>query len=282
MSRFAIAGLQLALEHGNNQDMILREIRLVKRRFPWVNMVVLSELATYGANPDNAIRAGHDTEQRYCEAAATLGIWLIPGSLYERRGEQIFNMSPVICPDGEVVARYCKMYPFLPYESGVAAGTEPVVFDVSGVGRFGVSICYDKWFPETTRALVWQGAEVIIHPTLTNTIDRDVELAMTRSSAATNQCYFFDVNTAAPMAFGQSMVAGPGGEIIHQAGRAAEVFPVEVDLDYVRRVRKQGWHGLGQPLKSFRDSGHEYPQYSGTTSTALDELGPLEIPGALG
>jgi transcriptional regulator with PAS, ATPase and Fis domain len=52
------------------------------------------------------------------------------------------------------------------------------------------------WFPETTRTLAWMGAEVVIHPTMTNTIDRDLELAIARTNAAVNQCWFVDVNCA--------------------------------------------------------------------------------------
>ena len=155
------------------------------------------------------------------------------------------------------------------------------MFDVPGKGRFGVSICYDMWFPETTRTLAWMGAEVILHPVMTNTIDRDVELAMARASAATNQCYFFDINVAGRLGYGRSMVSGPGGEVMHQAGAEREIIPVEVDFDYVRRVRERGWHGLGQVLKSFRDGGHAFPQYAGdAASAALSRLGPLVKPDA--
>ena len=94
---------------------------------------------------------------------------------------------------------------------------------------------------------------------MTNTIDRDVELAIARASAAINQCYFFDVNVAGPLGFGRSIVCGPGGEVIHQAGQVREVFPVEVDFDYVRRVRRRGWQGVGQVLKSFRDRAVDFP-----------------------
>src|SRR3546814_6706229 len=79
------------------------------------------------------------------------------------------------------------------------------------------------WFPETTRSLVALGAEVILHPTLTNTIDRDAELAIARASAATNQCYFVDINVAGALGVGRSVVCGPGGEVIHQAGSGREV-----------------------------------------------------------
>ena len=52
-----------------------------------------------------------------------------------------------------------KMFPFEPYEANVAAGREFLVFDVPSVGRFGLSICYDMWFPETSRTLAAMGAE---------------------------------------------------------------------------------------------------------------------------
>ena len=79
---------------------------------------------------------------------------------------------------------------------------------------------------------------------------------------------------------GQSLVAGPGGEIIHDAGRGREIFPLRLDLDYVRDVRANGWHGLGQPLKSFRDSKVQFPPYTeGYASGWLEALGPLTVPG---
>ena len=78
----------------------------------------------------------------------------------------VYNTSLVIDPDGNVIRRYAKMFPFLPYEAGIAPGTEFCVFDVPQVGRFGLSICYDMWFPETTRQLTSQGVEVLLHPVL--------------------------------------------------------------------------------------------------------------------
>lgn len=279
LNTFAIAGLQLVLDHGDNIDAISEEVRGLKRRFPWVDMVVIGELAAFGPKLDKAEPLPGPAESRFADLARECGLWLLPGSLYERSGSHIYNTTPVINPDGEVIARYRKMYPFLPYEQNVASGDRSVVFDVPGKGRLGVSICYDMWFPETTRTLAWMGAEVILHPVMTNTIDRDVELAMARAAAATNQAYVFDINVTGPLGYGRSLVCGPGGEIIHQAGTDREIIPVEVDFDYVRRVRESGWHGLGQVLKSYRDGAHAFPQYeAGAASAAFNRLGPLDKP----
>src|SRR3546814_16655574 len=138
------------------------------------------------------------------------------------------------------------------------------------------------WFPETTRSLASLGAEVTLHPTLTNTIDRDAELAIARASAATNQCYFVDINVAGALGVGRSVVCGPGGEVIHQAGSGREVIAFEVDFAHVRRCRERGWQGLGQPLKSFRDSTVAFTAYGAAAAPpdAPDAFGPLRLPGA--
>lgn len=280
MRRFGIAALQLELEPGDNMDAIAAEIASVRRRFPWVDMVALAELASYGASLDRAETLPGPTERRYQEIARQHSLWLLPGSLYERDGDHIYNTAPVIDPSGKVVARHRKIYPFLPYERGVACGDAHTVFDIPDVGRFGVSICYDMWFPETTRTLAWMGAEVIIHPGLTNTIDRDVELAIARASAATNQCYFIDLNCSGRLGYGRSCAFGPGGETLHVAGTGREIIALELDLDLVTTMRERGWQGLGQPLKSFRDTPVKFPPYAPDAHRggALATLGKLERP----
>jgi predicted amidohydrolase len=278
MRRIGIAALQLELGPGNNLDAITREIATVRRRFPWVDMVVVAELATYGVALERAETMPGPAENRYREIAREHGFWLLPGSIYERAGERIYNTAPVIDPSGNVVARHRKIYPFTPYEQGVACGDTLTTFDVPGAGRFGISICYDMWFPETSRTLAWMGAEVILHPSLTNTIDRDVEISIARASAAMNQCYFIDLNCSGDLGYGRSSVFGPGGELVHLAGTGREIIALELDLDVVAATRERGWQGLGQPLKSFRDTEVSFPPYApgAHRSGALAKLGPLE------
>jgi predicted amidohydrolase len=280
MAHLAVAGLQLELRAEDNLERIAGEVGAVKRRFPWIDLVLIGELASFGARVDCAQPMPGPAEARLAEIAAQNRVWLIPGSLYERVGDQVFNTAPVIDPQGRVVARCRKLYPFRPYERGVSAGDEPEVFDMPGIGRIGVSICYDMWFPETTRALACLGAEAVLHPSLTNTIDRDAEKAIARASAAQNQLWFVDVNVAGDLGVGGSCVYGPGGEVVHEAGAGREVIALDLDLGHVRRVRERGWHGLGQTLKSFRDGPGPFAHEEGPggrSSPALTALGPLQV-----
>ena len=282
MSTFSIAGIQLVLESKNNVDAMCHMIARVKHRFPWVDMVMFGELAPQGYSTLNAEELPSKTEARFQEAAAKHGVWVLPGSFFVREGGQIYNTAPVINRAGEVVGRYRKMFPFYPYEDHVAPGTDFLTFDVPEVGRFGVSICYDMWFPETSRTLAWMGAEVILHPTLTNTIDRDVERTMVRATAVQNQCYVVDINNAGgAMGVGRSSIVGPEGETVYEAGSGEEILAYELDLARVRRVRERGIFGLGQVLKSFRDSPVAFPPYvQGHASPSLQALGPLQLPGS--
>jgi predicted amidohydrolase len=281
MTPFAIAGIQMPVSaETENVTAMGKRLNHLMHRFPWVQMVLFSELAAFGPAPKHAQPLPGSAEAAFCEMAARHHIWLIPGSLFEQRADGIYNTAPVIAPTGEVIARYRKMFPFQPYEIGVKPGSEFVVFDVPHVGRFGVSICYDMWFPETTRQLAALGAEVVLHPTMTDTIDRDVELPIARASAAINQCYFFDVNGVGDGGTGRSIIIGPSGHVIHEAGSGSELMPVEVDLDRVRRERERGIRGLGQTLKSFRDRLVDFPVYhrSEVTEAYLHSLGPLVKP----
>lgn len=281
MTPIAIAGLQLQLSAvQNNLPHMQARLDHLLALFPWVQMAVFSELAAFGPLTKHAQPIPGPAERDFQAMAAKHKIWLVNGSIFELHEGKVYNTSSVIDPDGKVVARYRKMFPFLPYEAHVEPGSEFCVFDVPEVGRFGVSICYDMWFPETSRTLAAMGAEVILHPTMTTTIDRDAELAIGRATAVTNQCFFIDINGAGDGGNGRSSIVAPAGEVLYLAGHSEELIPFEIDLDRVRRSREFGVRGLGQPLKSFRDGKVDFRVYKGDPDMReyLSSLGPLTLP----
>jgi predicted amidohydrolase len=281
MTPFAIAGIQQYISAESNIEAMRHRLRLLQHLYPWVEMVLWSELAVFGPQLHHAQRLPGPAEEAFQEMAAKHKLWLIPGSLLEKRDGLIYNTTPVINPAGEVLCRYRKMFPFRPLEEGVTAGDEFCVFDVPHVGRFAVLNCYDMWFPETSRTVTAMGAEVILHPVMTHTIDRDVDLNIAKASAAMFQAYVFDINGLAVGGNGQSAVIDPAGRVLHQCGTAEELIPIEIDLDQVRHQRRRGMRIMGQPLKSFRDSRTHFEIYDPALRDLgyLESLGPLVKPG---
>ena len=124
--------------------------------------------------------------------------------------------------------------------------TEFVAFEIAGVGRVGLAICYDGFFPEAFRQLAWMGAEVVLQPTLTTTSDRAAELVMARANAIVNQLYVVNVNASAPAALGRSLIVDPEGLVRVEAGSGEELLTDVLDLDAVDRVREFGTAGVSR------------------------------------
>jgi deaminated glutathione amidase len=280
-ARFLVAGVQMPVPiSGRNRTAMSEQIQRTMSLYPGVDMIVFSELAMDGPLHACMSKDALTDQQHFQALAAKHKVWLVPGTAFVEREGKIFNHALVIDPFGAIAGQYDKMFPFLPFEAGVAGGTDFLAFDVPEIGRFGLSICYDIWFPETTRTLTSLGVEVLIHPVLTGTTDRGAELAIVQATAAMFQCYIIDVNGLDAGGIGLSLVADPTGRVVHQCGQATEIFPISIDLGLVRQVRAEGANGLGQVLKSFRDRQVFFSTYDNKgPSVYLDSLGPLSPMG---
>ncbi len=273
---FGISGVQMSVipwDANATVDKMADIATNIKKNFPWVQLVMFHELVVPGlvqfVTTDNGDTWKKNAEsipgpltERLCALARKTGQWLVPGSMYEQEGDKLYNAAIVISPQGELVAKYRKMFPWLPYESGTAAGDQFCVFDIPGVGRFGLCICYDMWFPEVSRTLAWMGAEVILQPTLTPTSDREPELIMCRANALFNQCYFISVNGIGTWGGGRSTMIDPDGRVLQESSANQTILTEIIDLDHVTRTREFGTLGLAQTLKQLRDAGHTFPVYT--------------------
>jgi predicted amidohydrolase len=293
MSRlFGIAGVQMQVVAYDPQGTIEKMVGVTNnliKYFPWVQLIMFHELAVPGFDQFITLETSDWLKKKYepipgpisdrlCAMAKGLNRWLIPGSMYEVEGDKLYNTALVISPQGEIVRKYRKMFPWLPYENGVTPGDEFCVFDIPEVGRFGLCICYDMWFPEVARNLVWQGAEVILQPTSTPTSDRELELVMCRANALFNQCYFISVNGVGTWGGGRSTMIDPDGRILQEASTNQTILTEMIDLDHCTRTREFGTIGLAQTLKQLRDSGHTFPIYEDgkLAKGSFESLGALK------
>jgi predicted amidohydrolase len=254
----SIAALQTSPVFGD-PDATLRslgeKVRRVRGVVPHVRLVMFPELhlsalppplEPHGDPDELAVEVPGPLTEQLGRIARDNGVWLFPGSVYERAGDgRVHNTALVLSPEGELVARYRKVFPWQPHESS-APGDGFVTFDIPDVGRIGLSICYDGSFPETCRELAWMGAEAVLQVSLTTTSDRSQEIVMARANAIFNQLYLVSLNAGLPAGLGRSVIVDPEGLVRLQAGDGEELLTDVLDLDAVTRVREYGTGGVSR------------------------------------
>ncbi|MFJ8825196.1 carbon-nitrogen hydrolase family protein [Streptomyces sp. NPDC102467] len=283
MSRPLSVGLvQAAARHHSAPDLdsFASEVAWLTRTYPNVRLLVYPELHLCGhtkdEDPEKVMSAAAQPldgprDAMLAGLARELGIWLVPGTVYERDEDgQIYNTAVVYSPRGARVAAYRKMFPWRPHET-TAAGSRFVVFDMEGYGRVGLSICYDAWFPEVTRHLAWQGADLVLNLVRTPTVDRTQEVVLARANAIVNQVFMASVNAAPPDGIGRSVLVDPEGRVRAEAGPEPELVLTDVlDLAEARRVRSHGTAGLTRVWAPFAEDQQplELPLYAGRIDPA--------------
>ena len=251
----------------------------VLRTYPQSRLLVYPELHLSGDDLDPA-----ETQQLLTESAepldgprhtflsqlaGDLGVWLVPGSVSERGADgRIYNTALVYSPEGRLAASYRKVFPWRPYET-CASGNEFVVFEMTGHGRVGLSVCYDAWFPESTRQLAWMGAELVLNLVKTPTADRAQETVLARANAIVNQVFVVSLNAATPSGLGRSLLVDPEGRVRVESGtEVPSVLTDVLDLDAVPTVRRYGTAGLNRVWDQYQH-GHDdgpvpLPVYGGS------------------
>ena|ERR671918_765567 len=245
-------------------DKLERVVRVAVESFPRADLLAFPEYFvsaedpfTGQAPPAYARRIAEPipgpATERLGKVAQRVGRYLMAGSMYELDGQDLYNTALAFSPDGDLVARHRKVFPWRPWEE-VARGEGFTTFDVPGKGRFGLMTCYEGWFPEVCRGLALLGAEAILQPSATTTPDREEELVLARANAIAHQCYVLNVNAATTVGGGRSVGVDPEGRILFQGGSGEELILEVIDLGRAASVRERGTRGMNPVLREFREA----------------------------
>ena len=200
----------------------------------------------------------------YGELAKQYGVVIVT-SLFEKRAPGLYhNTAVVIEKDGSIAGKYRKMHiPDDPayyekfYFTPGDLGFHPIQ---TSVGKLGVLVCWDQWYPEAARLMALQGAELLIYPTAIGYADEDTPdeqqrqreawTTVMRGHAVANGLPVIAVNrvgfepdpseqTPGINFWGSSFVAGPQGELFYRASeKEEESLVVELDLERSENVRR--------------------------------------------
>jgi len=267
MSRLLhVVGAQISPVGGDPEATFYKfahEVRTVRGSFPQAQLYLFPELYLAGEMPfrrdvavkENRHRVPGPFTERIGAVARRARRWVQAGSIYEAAGKKTYNTALLFAPDGSLVSTYRKLFPWMPFEGTDPGTAPPPVVDLAGLGRAGMMICYDGWFPEVPRSLALGGTEVILHPTLTSTPDREEEVVLARANAIANQCYVMNVNGSLDVGGGRSVGVDPEGRMLFEGGSGEEYFSEVLDLDRVATVRERGTRGMNRVLWQLGEHG---------------------------
>ena len=196
---------------------------------------------------------GHPFLERFGSLAGELGV-VLPISFFEKANQSYFNSLAMVDVDGRVLGVYRKShipdgpgyeekYYFNPGDTGFRTWR-------TAVGRIGVGICWDQWFPEAARAMALQGADLLLYPTAIGSeppesggLDtRDMWRRAMLGHAVSNSVYIAAANRVGQEGgatfYGSSFIADMEGELLAEAGRTEEtVIYAELDFAAARSFR---------------------------------------------
>lgn len=237
-------------------------------------------------NFDQAVSLPSASTEFYSALAKRLGVVIVT-SLFERRAPGLYHNTAVVFEkDGSEAGRYRKMHiPDDPayyekfYFTPGDIGFQPIN---TSVGRLGVLVCWDQWYPEAARLMALAGAEMLIYPTAIGWESSDTPeekarqleawVTVQRGHAVANGLPVITVNrvgyeedpsgvTGGISFWGNSFVAGPQGEFLFRASSDNEVAAV-IDVDLKRSEQVRRWwpflrdrriDAYGDLTKRFRD-----------------------------
>lgn len=165
-------------------------------------------------------------------------IFIVGGSLAEKRDGRLYNTAAAINDMGEITAKYRKVHLY-PHEKEVfSPGDEWKLSEYAGL-TIGMMICYDIYFPEFARNLCLRGAQLLVIPSACedDAIERLHILAVAR--AVENHCFVIVANGCKGNLAGCSIIASPRGQILAKAGHNETALMADLDMDDLHCLRKQ-------------------------------------------
>ncbi|MEM2143387.1 MAG: nitrilase-related carbon-nitrogen hydrolase [Candidatus Thorarchaeota archaeon] len=165
---FKVTLVQMSCTEGRPDENYRRALTLLREHRPVCDreFVLLPELFAIGFNPEDYKRIGPDvpslTRGFLSDLAREHRAYVIATGV-EPVSERFYNTLLVMSPGGEEVARYRKIHPFQNEREVFVGGDRLVLFEAAGL-KVGVEICYDLRFPEVTRRLALEGAQLVLVP----------------------------------------------------------------------------------------------------------------------
>ncbi len=231
------AAIQFNVKQGDvDANLAYVRVALPRAAGQGANLVVLPEMWSSGFAYRNLNQLALRTERILAELLelSARHKLVIVGSMPEPNGDKVFNTVYVV-DNGKLSGIYRKIHLFsLLGEDNAFSGGDSWLLAETSIGRVGVIICYDLRFPELSRRLALEGAEVICVPAQWPKPRQDHWRTLLRARAMENQLFVVACNACGPIGkldfFGMSMIIDPKGDVLAEAGDSEGEIYAPLDM----------------------------------------------------
>ncbi|MFX1484469.1 MAG: nitrilase-related carbon-nitrogen hydrolase [Promethearchaeota archaeon] len=245
---FTITLVQMPCEEGKRKNNFDHAHFLLSKHKPrrGVQFILLPELFAIGFRHEDYKKLGPGipglTTDFICSVAKEYGAYTI-GTGIEKFGDKFLNTLVMAKPDGDVHGTYSKIHPFQEEREVFAGGTTMAMFECAGI-NVGVEICYDIRFPEITRKLALEGAEIVFVPAAFPDPRSEHWNTLVRARAIENQMYVAAANRVGfgfdgKTYFGHSQMVDPWGVLLTTRNSEERIITTEGNTDMIKSVRSQ-------------------------------------------
>jgi len=191
-----------------------------------------------------------ETISRISKKAQEINAYILAGTIIERSGNDLYNTAVFLDPKGEVIAKYRKIHLVTRKGSeeakAIKTGNEIVTVETN-LGVFGFGICYDLRFPELYRKMaINKGVEIFLQPAAWPLARVENWIDLSHARANENQCYLISCNCTGfnrgVQYLGHSSIVDPHGISIASSGIFQEIIKGELDMEKLRKFRKETPH----------------------------------------
>lgn len=257
----SIIKYQVALIQINTSDQLAENLKIIESKIRFAalqgaKLITMPEVVNVISDSDESYAENQDgpTYQLISRLAKELGVFIHSGSWSELipNSKKHFNTSFLFDDQGACIGRYRKIHTFdivdplgKAYRESdtVESGNDIVVIDTK-LGKLGMAICYDLRFPELYRLMALKGADVILNPAnFTMMTGKDHWEPLLKARAIENGLYMVAANQFGQnkrmLAYGNSMVINPWGQVIARADDQPEVLFATIDLSFLETIRQR-------------------------------------------
>jgi predicted amidohydrolase len=256
--QFKIAVLQLEIEQGDKSKNLASALQWIDRAGEeGASIVCLPEYFSTGYMGKDVSETAESipgpTTEALSKKAEEAKIYIVAGSMVESEDGSLYNTSPFIGPDGTLIGRYRKTHPWRgepknEWKDGIRPGEEYPVFDTE-LGKVAIIIDSDLDFPEPSRIMALNGAEILFWPAHCSGKWIDSHRFGMQQRAFENMVYVAGANRVGTwkassagdiLYLGSSRIISPLGELLASAGEFSEgMTTANVDLTALRDMRRQ-------------------------------------------